>query len=185
MPATFKQMTDYFIAVGANDVSHTSKTYLAHAIGVHRDLKKWGADEDLCHTGLFHSIYGTELFQGFTLPLEKRGEVRGLIGEAAERLAYINCAMQRDTFDAIIGQGEAPYVITDRLSGEPIEMDREEFDRLCTLHLCDWLEQVARWENWDYRRDAFEAMARRLGGIAEEEYERVFAEAPAVGEGQA
>jgi hypothetical protein len=177
MPPTFKELTDYFIAVGANEVSHTNKTYLAHAIGVYGDLKKWGADEDLCRVGLFHSIYGTELFQGFTLPLEKRGEVRDMIGVSAERLAYINCAMQRDSFDAIISQEQEPYVIKDRLTGGVIEMDKEEFDRLCTLHLCDWLEQVARWENWDYRRAAFTALATRLGGIAQEEFDRVFAAA--------
>ena len=41
---------------------------------------------------MFHSIYGTEKFQGFTLPLERRAEVRALIGDRAERLAYLNCA---------------------------------------------------------------------------------------------
>ena len=39
---------------------------------------------------MFHSIYGTERFQGFTLPLERRGEISALIGERAERLAYLN-----------------------------------------------------------------------------------------------
>lgn len=49
---------------------------------------------------------------------------------------------------------------------------------LVLMHLCDWLEQVARWENWDYRRDAFEGMARRLGGIAEARWQEVFSQAP-------
>ncbi len=83
MPA-LKDLTDYFQQIGALEVAHTSKSYLAHAISVYNDLKEWGADEDVRNAGLFHSIYGTELFQGFTLPLEKRGEVRELIGDRAD-----------------------------------------------------------------------------------------------------
>ena len=43
-------------------------------------LRAWGADEYLCNAGLFHSIYGTEGFQGFKLPLAHRGEIAELIG---------------------------------------------------------------------------------------------------------
>src|SRR5207244_5277196 len=67
MPPTFKQLTEFFKTVGADQVAHTEKTYLAHAIGVYQDLKSWGADEDLCRAGMFHSIYGTEKFQRFAL----------------------------------------------------------------------------------------------------------------------
>lgn len=50
-----------------------------------RDL---GADQDLVNAGLFHSIYGTEGFQAFTVPITKRPEIRGLIGERAEQVCY-------------------------------------------------------------------------------------------------
>ena len=129
----------------------------------------------MCRAALFHSIYGTEIFQDFTLPVERRAEVRALIGERAEYLAYVNCAMVRDTFDAAVEQHGAPYVLQDRLTGDSIEMSEQDFNDLVTIHLCDWLEQVARWGNWDYRRDAFERMAQRLGGIAEERFAEVFA----------
>jgi len=179
MVATFKELTAFFKEVGAADVGHTNKSYLAHCIGVHNDLKKWGGDEELCRAALYHSMYGTELFQDFALPIGRRDEVAEMIGERAEYLVYVNCAMQRDTFDALQEQVEGPYVIKDRLTGEEIEMDKRDFDDLVTMHLCDWLEQVARWGNWDYRREAFERMARRLGGIAEQRWNEVFAEGPA------
>jgi len=51
---TFKEMTQYFQDAGANDIPHTKKTYLAHGIGVYRDMKDWGGDEDLCRAALFH-----------------------------------------------------------------------------------------------------------------------------------
>ena len=104
MEPLFKRMTNFIRAVGADDVEHSERTYLAHAIGVHNDMKRWGCDEELCRAGVFHSIYGTELFQRFTLPLDRRGDVRDLIGERAEWFAYLNCAMNREQFDRTVFQ---------------------------------------------------------------------------------
>ena len=66
--------------MGAADLAHTEKSYLAHAISVYQDLKKWGCVEEECRVGMFHSIYRTEVFQRFTFPLERRGEIRCLGG---------------------------------------------------------------------------------------------------------
>ena len=74
MAASFKEMTGFFREIGAADVGHTNKTYLAHCIGVHGDMKKWGGDDVMCYAALFHSIYGTELFQDFALPVERRAK---------------------------------------------------------------------------------------------------------------
>jgi hypothetical protein len=171
---TFKQLTEFFMAVGADKVSHTEKTYLAHAIGVYQDLKSWGADEELCRAAMFHSIYGTEKFQRFALPVARREELRALIGARAERLAYLNCAMDRASFDRAAFRTEAPYRITDRLTGEEHALGQADMDDLCRIHLCDWLEQVPRSQQWDYRRAAYRQLASRLGGVAEAAYERVF-----------
>ena len=176
MKPSLKEMTDFIIKAGGGEVAHTEKTYLAHAIGVYNDLKKWGCDEELCRTGLFHSIYGSEGFVDFALPLERRAELAALIGERAERIAYWNCGMDYDSFDAVLAQGEAPYHIFDRLAQGEVQLSSKDFDDLCRVHLCDFLEQVARIEAWDYRRDAYRAMAKRLGGVALEDYNRVFAQ---------
>lgn len=84
MAATFKQLTDFFISIGADQIEHTEKGYLAHAIGIHNDI--------------------------------------------------------------------------------------------CTIHLCDWLEQVPRSKLGDYRAAAYRHLAERLGGVALVEYRRVFGE---------
>ncbi len=175
MAPTFKQLTDFFVQVGADSIEHTDKSYLAHAIGVYNDIKQWGADEDLCRAAMYHSIYGTEFFQRFTLPLARRGEVRELIGERAERLAYYNCAMDRPSFDQAVASGGPPYIFTDRLTREPVELSQQDFDDLCRIHLCDWVEQVPRSKNWNYRRAAYRNLADHLGGVARESYERVYA----------
>lgn len=174
---TFKQLTDFLVSLGADKVPHTNEVFLAHLIGVYQDMKAWGGDEDLCRAGLFHSIYGTERFRRFQLPLERRGEVRGLIGTRAERLAYLNSAMDRASFDrAVLGGDADAYPIVDRITGEQIALTPAEFSDLCRVHLCDWLEQVPRSQEWSYRREAYRRMADRLGGTALAAYQRVFSQ---------
>ncbi|MBL8795974.1 MAG: hypothetical protein JNM56_18880 [Planctomycetia bacterium] len=173
MSQHLKDMTDYLRRIGIEDVPHTQKTYLAHLIGVYRDLESWHAPDDVCRAGLFHSIYGTELFQGFKLPFERREELRTLIGARAELLAYVNCVMDRASFDAGLEQAEGPYRIRDRETGEMIELSRADYDDLCRVHLCDWAEQMPRSQRWDYRDAAYRRMAERLGGVALAAYRQV------------
>ncbi|MBS12821.1 MAG: hypothetical protein CME19_14595 [Gemmatimonadetes bacterium] len=175
---TFKQLTRWFIDTGADQVSHTKNGYLAHAIGVYNDLKKWDLGEDFARAGLFHSIYGTQQFQGFTLPVDRRDEVRDLIGDYYERLCFLNCFMQRETLYSQWADDKQTYSITHREAGEQMEMDRKTYDDLCTLHLCDWLEQVERSGMWDFNREEFHNLGTRLGGIAEASYDTVFAREP-------
>jgi hypothetical protein len=184
MDKDYKRMTDFLVGMGVEGVPHTDKSYLAHLIAVYRILESQGYPPDVCRAGMFHSIYGTEKFQGFTLPLDRRDEVRALIGDRAERLAYLNCAMDRASLDRALSQRGGTYRITDRITGEPVELSRADFDDLCRVHLFDWLEQVPRSREWDYRRAAYRKMAERLGPAEEEDYQLTFAreEAEAVRE---
>jgi hypothetical protein len=174
MDKDFKRLTDFLVGIGIEQIPHTHKSYLAHLIAVFRDLESLGCPQDVCRAGMFHSIYGTEKFQGFTLPLERRGEVRALIGDRAEYLAYLNCAMDRASFDRVVDQVVEPYPIIDRITGREVQLSRDDFDDLCRVHLVDWLEQVPRSREWDYRRPAYRKMAVRLGGPAVETYDRTF-----------
>lgn len=174
MDDAYKRMTDFLVRIGIDEIPHTHKSYLAHLVALYHMLEAQGCPEDVCRAGMFHSIYGTEKFQGFTLPLERRDEVRGLIGDRAEHLAYLNCAMDRASFDRAVEGDAEPYRIVDRITGAPVELAQRDFDDLCRVHLFDWLEQVPRSQEWDYRRPAYRRMAERLGTTAEAAYERVF-----------
>jgi len=179
MPASFKDLTAFLKDLGIAEVAHTQKTYLAHLVSVPKLMERCGCSEDLCRAGMFHSIYGTEKFQGFKLTLDRRGELAGLIGEGPERLAFWNCFMDRASLDALLDQDEEPFVIKHRETGEPMTLTRREFDDLCRVHLFDWLEQAPRSRfGWDYRRAAYRRMAERLGGEALRAYDAVFANAP-------
>ncbi len=174
-----KQMTSFLLGQGIEEMEHTGKTYLGHLVAVHRLMEQQGCATDVCRAGLFHSIYGTEAFQRFQLPVARRHEVRDLIGERAERLAYLNCAMDRASFDAALKRGRPPYPVLDRLTGEEVALDTEDFDDLCRVHLYDWLEQAPRSRfGYGYRRAAYRGMAERLGPGAVAAYDRVFAGEP-------
>jgi len=176
MDRSTKQLTDFLVGLGIEKIPHTRKSYLGHLLSVYRLMQTEGCDEELCRAGMFHSIYGTQLFQGFKLSLEQRPELRALIGERAERLAYLNCTMKRESFDQALEQSEEPYRFLNRITGEEVQLACGEFDDLCRVHLYDWLEQVPRSElGWNYRRRAFRRIVERLGNAAQECYDRVFA----------
>lgn len=173
MAHDFRRLTDFLVSHGTDKIPHSDTPFLAHLIGVYKDLKEWGCEEHVMLAGLFHSIYGTEQFQGFKLPLTDRDTVRELIGEKAERLAYVNCALVRASIDQSAATG-IPQ-IHDRFTDEPLPITDDEWRDLLTMHLCDRLEQVERTGDWGMRRQAWHDMAHRLGGIPQREYERVFA----------
>ena len=180
MAKDLKRLTDYLVALGIEHVPHTKKTYLGHLVAVYHLMQEHGCSEDACRAGMFHSLYDTERFQGFKLPLERRAEIRELIGERAERLAYLNCAMYRPSFDAALEQEQPPYRFTDRITGEAVVLDQADFDDLCRIHLYDWLEQVPRSRHgWGYRRGAYRRMAERLGAVALATYAEAYAAEPA------
>lgn len=175
------EMVAFLEALGTDDVEHSGGDFLQHLCAVHDLLLARGASARVAAAGMFHSIYGTERFQGFTLPLERRSEVRELIGERAEHLAWCNCVMDRTSFDAAVEQalaGAARVEIQDRAGGS-IGLDAEELCELAEVHLFDWLEQVERSEfGWDYRRAAYRAMAELVGQRGRWLYGAVFAREP-------
>ena len=78
--ARFREMTDFLRGLGTDDIGHTgSKGFLAHLVSVFHDLDRWGGDQDLCRAGMFHSIYGTEKFRHFCLPIDRRDLERSAV----------------------------------------------------------------------------------------------------------
>lgn len=147
MDIDFQRWIDYLDSLGVRDVPHTKHTYFGHLTAVYRYLKQQGCSEDVYKAGLFHSIYGTEGFQEFKLPLDRRDEVRALIGGRAEMLAYLNCAVDRATLDREALRSTPSYHITDRITGDEVTLSREDFDDLCRVHFYDMLEVVPHGAN--------------------------------------
>jgi hypothetical protein len=180
-PRPFDELAAFLRSLGTAEIDHTGHDFLSHLIAVHDLLARHDADPELAAAGLFHSIYGTEKFQGFSLPLEQRDSVRSLIGDRAEFVAWLNCVMDRATFDASVSaalRGETSLTVSDR-DGTSIPVSVAQLRDLATVHLFDWLEQIERSEfGWGYRREAYGEMATLVGADAEALHRDVFSREP-------
>lgn len=171
-------------------LEHTGSTaFDKHLKGVQAVLRNWGADEYLTNSGLFHSIYGTQGFQGFSLSFSKREAIKNLIGIKAERLSFIFCSADRETVDNLVRKHfdnledlnaieQLEFTIHSRLElgrfeiNFPTENDWLDF---LELTLADYLEQIEGasskaipaygWsigDAWGYRRAAYHQMSELL-----------------------
>jgi len=181
-PRPIEELVNFLRSLGTDEIDHTGHDFLTHLRAVHDLLAGHDSGDELAAAGLFHSIYGTEKFQDFCLPLDQRQQVRDLIGERAERIAWLNCIMDRSTFDAAVSAalaGEHHLAICDRDGSPPIAVTVEQLRDLAAVHLFDWLEQAERSEfGWDYRRSAYSEMARLVGADAQALHAKVFAREP-------
>ena len=163
-------------------LDHTgSAAFDEHLKGVQAVLRYWNAPEHLTAAGLFHSIYGTEGFQGFALPLSERAAIQDMIGVEAERLCFWFCMVDRSTLDETVFAYEGPqetYTLRARpeLGRFALQLSHQEWLDFIELTLADWLEQVEGaatkpsdlflWktgEAYAYRRLAYQKMSELLG----------------------
>lgn len=79
----------------AHQTAHSGHTLLAHLTGVHQLLARWGAARPLQLAGLFHSVYGTQVFAKASVQKTERASVIQLIGETAETLVWLFAHLAR------------------------------------------------------------------------------------------
>ncbi|MBC7681982.1 MAG: hypothetical protein H7172_06580 [Ferruginibacter sp.] len=82
---------------GTRQTAHSGHTLWAHLTGVHQILVRWGAARPLQLAGLFHSVYGTQVFATASVAKTERASVIRLIGEPAETLVWLFAHLQRPT----------------------------------------------------------------------------------------
>jgi len=128
--------------IGAEDTDHPRGTLADHLRGTYGLLTGWGCERDLCLAGLYHSVYGTDVFRTVTVAPDSRGKVAAVIGDNAERLAYVYCALVRESLYDNLRTGGPPYAVRNRLDGSSIELDRDDYAGLVTIDLANRLEQM-------------------------------------------
>jgi hypothetical protein len=165
-------------------LEHTgTSAFDEHLKGVQSVLRYWGAPSYTQKAGVFHSIYGTEGFQGFALPLSERAAIQQLIGLQAEQLSFWFCMVDRTTLDQSVLDWVEPldsskiFLLRARpeLGRFELVLNKEEWLDFVELTLADWLEQVEGaasapsslflWktgEAYAYRRDAYSKMSHVL-----------------------
>lgn len=128
--------------LGANVTSHSRRTLLEHLTGTHDLLRLWGNPPHVCVAGLFHSIYGTYVFDRRSADLGMRDRIAEVIGRDAEWLVYVFCVTDRRCFYEHLG--EASCRLHDMLSGHDLELDREALAALIEIEVANMVEQIPR-----------------------------------------
>ncbi|GHG93837.1 DUF6817 domain-containing protein [Streptomyces lanatus] len=147
---------------GTDALAHSGADLLAHLQGVHDLLRAWDCGDALCDAGLFHSVYGTEIFPTGAVPLELRPAVRELIGDEAELLVHLFGTVARGSiFDAAFDG--APFLLETR-TGEHIGVTDRQYTDLAALTVANWLEQRPRFPESAQlsRAREFDEMRRHL-----------------------
>ncbi|MFJ8846067.1 DUF6817 domain-containing protein [Streptomyces cyaneofuscatus] len=141
--STHAEKVDFLRRHGVDALEHSGADLLAHLQGVHDLLAEWGGDQMLCDVGLFHSVYGTEIFPTGAVPRELRPAVRELVGEEAELLVHLFGTVTRSSiFDAAFDG--APFLLEAR-TGEQIGVTPEQYRGIAALTVANWLEQRPRF----------------------------------------
>ncbi|KAJ0668272.1 putative tetratricopeptide-like helical domain superfamily [Helianthus annuus] len=91
-------LLEILCSAGAGECYHRIGTFLDHLRHVYRTIKLWKAPDSIALCALFHSVYSNS-YSNIVLfdPETSRDKVRSLIGEAAERIAYLFCVVHRQS----------------------------------------------------------------------------------------
>lgn len=134
-----KEAVDLLRRLHADETPHTGRSLIDHLIGTYRLLESWGNSRPICLAGLFHSIYGTNIFLFRSARLDQRCEVRAVIGETAERLAYLFCTSERPL--ALLRALLQPHLgLPDMTDGTPRTIEPRELSALLEIEVANFLE---------------------------------------------
>ena len=120
----------FLLEVGTKNQPHGHRTLYEHLIGTWKLLKEWGCSRDICNAGLFHSIYGTQVYLPSTIPIEDRKVVQNLIGKTAENLVYLFHITPPDRFEHFVTMHEPDrsYLITIEYANAMEQSEKNWYD---------------------------------------------------------
>jgi hypothetical protein len=130
-----------FLRAQTDGVRHSGRTLFEHLKGTHDLLQRRGAAEHVCLAGLFHSIYGTNIFRHQAIPISERDRVKDLIGERAELLAYIFCSCNRPRALLEAVKRGPPYHVVNWRDGEIILLTKASMIDLLNIEVANLEDQ--------------------------------------------
>lgn len=143
MARPFDDKLAFLRSHGAGGLAHSGQTFLDHLLGTRALLMAWKTSPEICDAGLFHAVYGTEMFTSVVVAPSDRRSVVEIIGERAERLAWLFCVMQREGFVREASRG-TPAHIFNHATGEPVPVTPGEVSGLAHLVVANRLERLPR-----------------------------------------
>ena len=150
-----QQHLDLLLDLNTDENPHTGGALLDHLRGTHDFLQTWRNDQAVCVGGLFHSIYGTQAYRTESASLDDRQRIRSVIGERAERLAFLFCVTKRAGFFDAIGKDRP--TLWDRVLEKRTPVTPSEVRDLIEMEIANYLEFMPRLEFTNEELDGFEA----------------------------
>ena len=126
--------------LGAHATSHSRRTLFAHLQGTHDLLAAWGNPPQVCVAGLFHSVYGTQVFEKRCADMRMRGHIRASIGPRAEHLVHLFCVTDRRGFYEHLG--ESSFHLRDIVDDRNLALERKTLAALIEIEVANILEPL-------------------------------------------
>ena len=127
-------------SLDAHRTSHSRRTLLAHLRGTQDLLVEWGNPPAVCVAGLFHSVYGTYVFDKRSADWSMRGHIGDVIGTRAEGLVHLFCVADRRCFYEHLG--ESRFRLRDIVDGGELTVDRHRLAALIEIEVANMVDQV-------------------------------------------
>ena len=134
------ELIGLLIDLNTDSRSHTQGTLIEHLEQTYELLKQWNNPNYVCLAGLFHSIYGTQIYKQQSLGLDKRDLIKNAIGIEAEYLAYLFCIMDRTNFYNNLDSSR----VRNLQDGSNILISEKSKRNLCEILVANELEQQKR-----------------------------------------
>jgi hypothetical protein len=140
IPAGAAPYLDLLRRYHADATPHSGRALIDHLAGVYRLLEAWNNAPEICRAGLFHSIYGTNIFTVRSASFDDRAHIRAVIGDVAERLAFLFCVSERPV--AFLKAAlERNYILADVVHGGEVPVTEAELNALIEIEVANFLEQ--------------------------------------------
>lgn len=131
---------------GAESCRHGRGSLLRHLYNTFDVLTTWRQPDRVRLAGLMHSIYATDAYARPLFDLTERVAVRSLIGEEAEHLSYLFCALEREDLFTRLRSSDGTVIdimrIADRRGHEQVRLNRRDVGDLLVLHIANVADQA-------------------------------------------
>jgi len=126
-------------------VRHGTQSLEQHLFNTFHILTAWQQPLRVQYAGLMHSVYSTDVFKHRTFAMNERDRVRALVGEEAERLAYLFCTIDRRELMSLVrasaNEATAEFELTSRRDGHPVHITHTDAGDLLTIYMANAAEQ--------------------------------------------
>lgn len=129
---------EFLTLSGTDRAQHVNGSLLRHLQGTLHLLEMWRCAPHVRMAGLFHSVYGTSIYERASVPFERRKEVSAVIGAEAERLAHLFCVIRRPI--ALLEAIET-FSVANRVNGEQYRITPMTLTELLEIECANLLEQ--------------------------------------------